>query len=112
MLQQCEPLPLQIVKLPDGPDIIDGPYFLFAFELGGPTTMDEIGSSPGSVSWTVNHKSGTYSVILFLLKLTPGISGSQVILEVADSQGNSGGSAPQIFTVSRKKSQCQKQNLS
>ncbi|KZS96772.1 hypothetical protein SISNIDRAFT_285788 [Sistotremastrum niveocremeum HHB9708] len=53
-----------------------------AFEANGTTTTSFIGTDPNNLSWKVNHPAG-----------------SNLILQVIDSNGNSGGVAPDLYNV-------------
>ncbi|KDQ50931.1 hypothetical protein JAAARDRAFT_141098, partial [Jaapia argillacea MUCL 33604] len=56
------------------------PYYLIAYELGGVTTVTPVGST--SLSWQVTHRPG-----------------AQLMLTMADANGNAGGVDPYIRTV-------------
>ncbi|TFY65594.1 hypothetical protein EVG20_g5495, partial [Dentipellis fragilis] len=59
------------------------PYFMVAYELDGLTTVSPIDMEGGNLSWQVNYPTG-----------------SQLVLSLVDSEGNSGGVLPSVFSVS------------
>ncbi|GJJ12942.1 hypothetical protein Clacol_007189 [Clathrus columnatus] len=58
------------------------PFYLFAYEQGGTTTVANLGSDVADLTWTVNHPSGTV-----------------LLITIIDSKGNSGGVGPEFFFV-------------
>ncbi|KDQ50209.1 hypothetical protein JAAARDRAFT_589999 [Jaapia argillacea MUCL 33604] len=80
-LQACQTYSLSIYA---GQNNISGlstpPYYLFAYEVGGITTVTPVGST--SLEWQVTHPAG-----------------SQLVITMADAKGNSGGVDPVIRTV-------------
>ncbi|KAH7919675.1 hypothetical protein BV22DRAFT_1133673 [Leucogyrophana mollusca] len=61
-----------------------GPYYILAFEAGGVSTTSLAGVGAQSPRWQVNHPTG-----------------SQLLLSMIDSKGNSGGVLHTLFTVQR-----------
>ncbi|KZS88581.1 hypothetical protein SISNIDRAFT_257633 [Sistotremastrum niveocremeum HHB9708] len=58
------------------------PYYMMSYEIGGTTSVSQIGSNASNLSWTVNHAAG-----------------SNLVLQVIDSAANSGGTASGTFGV-------------
>jgi len=58
------------------------PFYMLAFPVGGTPSITLIGADTDNLSWTVNQPVGT-----------------QLVLEVVDSQGSSGGVPSDLFTV-------------
>ncbi|KDQ62739.1 hypothetical protein JAAARDRAFT_469889 [Jaapia argillacea MUCL 33604] len=74
------------------------PYYLIAYELGGVTTVTPVGST--SLSWQVTHRPGAFSPNRFLSSLISRIAiGAQLMLTMADANGNAGGVDRYIRTV-------------
>ncbi|KAJ7262787.1 hypothetical protein B0H12DRAFT_1270164 [Mycena haematopus] len=60
------------------------PFYMMALPVGGTPTVDLIGTDESNLSWTVNQPVN-----------------SQLLLQVIDSQGSSGGVPPNLFTVAK-----------
>ncbi|KAJ7795471.1 hypothetical protein B0H13DRAFT_2511330, partial [Mycena leptocephala] len=65
------------------------PFYMMAFAIGGTPSTTLIGTDESNLSWTVNQPHTHAHVD----------AGSQLLLQVVDSQGSSGGVPPNLFTV-------------
>ncbi|KAJ7312404.1 hypothetical protein DFH08DRAFT_654985, partial [Mycena albidolilacea] len=65
------------------------PFYMMAFAIGGTPSTTLIGTDETNLSWTVNQPHTHAHVD----------AGSQLLLQVVDSQGSSGGVPPNLFTV-------------
>ena len=77
------------------------PYSMYAFEPGGVPRVQEIGSNPASLSWTVDHLPGrscalTKRGMWLIRELT---LGTKLLLVVLNSQNNTGGIPRQMYEV-------------
>ncbi|KZT39184.1 hypothetical protein SISSUDRAFT_666637 [Sistotremastrum suecicum HHB10207 ss-3] len=68
--------------LPNSTQVARPPYYMLAYEVSGIATVSNIGSDSDELSWTIKHASGT-----------------QLLLQVADSLGNTGGVGPAVYNV-------------
>ncbi|KAF5350917.1 hypothetical protein D9758_010497 [Tetrapyrgos nigripes] len=78
-------IPLSITLSPFNPsNVTHGipPFYMLGHEVGGTPRLTHIGDNESSLSWTVDHPVGT-----------------QLMLNVVDAQGSSGGIPPQLYTV-------------
>jgi hypothetical protein len=96
------------------------PFYMLGHEVGGTSRMTHIGDNETSLVWTVDHPVGTYAYA-YCTPLNPHeFIGTQLMLNVVDAQGSSGGIPPQLFTVvskstigvsfGRKLSNCRRSN--
>ncbi|KZT33466.1 hypothetical protein SISSUDRAFT_992993 [Sistotremastrum suecicum HHB10207 ss-3] len=58
------------------------PFYIMAYEVSGIATCQEIGMDPDNLVWQVDHATG-----------------SQLLLEMVDANGVSGGVAPALYTI-------------
>ncbi|KAF7329007.1 hypothetical protein MVEN_02530800 [Mycena venus] len=63
------------------------PFYMMAFAIGGTPSTTLIGTDESNLQWTVNQPVGK------------SFERSQLLLQVVDSQGSSGGVPPNLFTV-------------
>ncbi|KAF8586764.1 hypothetical protein K439DRAFT_917258 [Ramaria rubella] len=89
-LPECAAAPIFLQT----PGATQPPYYFFAHEAAGITTVHSLGSDINNLTWTVDHAAG-----------------SQLVLSMADAAGNSGGVAPNLYTVTSSGStSCHAQN--
>ncbi|THH14744.1 hypothetical protein EW146_g5621 [Bondarzewia mesenterica] len=89
-LTECQSMDIVVRSLTGNSSSVgQSPYYMVAYEADGMATVSPIGSDPSQLSWEVNHRAGT-----------------EVILSVVDSAGNSGGVASSAFTVKDGSSSC------
>ena len=75
----------------DGSFLGAPPYYVVAYELHGMVTVSEIGSQAANLSWLVNHRAGAYLYSVILWSHIHTLLGSNLLVNVVDSQGRSGG---------------------
>ncbi|OAX41783.1 hypothetical protein K503DRAFT_684689 [Rhizopogon vinicolor AM-OR11-026] len=85
-LTVCDSLRISIAPISNYSDVGRAPYTLLAFEAGGVLTATQVHEDG---LWQVKHRGG-----------------SQLLLALLDSLGNSGGILPTVFTVASGSSDC------
>ncbi|KZS92376.1 hypothetical protein SISNIDRAFT_111531 [Sistotremastrum niveocremeum HHB9708] len=83
-LTECGTIGLFVSDAPiNGSSVVaKPPYYMMAYEVGGIATSSPIGAVNNNLQWTVPYKSG-----------------AQLLLDIADSLGNTGGVGPQPYPV-------------
>lgn len=56
VLEECGNAQISVSTDPNNPPV--GPYYLFAYEESGTTTVANLGSNVANLSWQVDHPSG------------------------------------------------------
>ena len=90
------------------------PYYMIAYEVNGLATASSAGSDASRLSWTVDHRAGELTCPFRCPHSRPGANrrlwgeGSNVILSLVDSAGNSGGVASSTYSITgaRLKTDC------
>ncbi|KZS94088.1 hypothetical protein SISNIDRAFT_453801 [Sistotremastrum niveocremeum HHB9708] len=80
-LTECDDFPVMIVSHSDDFQP-QPPFYIMAYEVSGIATCQEIGMDPDNLVWQVDHATG-----------------SQLLLEMVDANGVSGGVAPALYTI-------------
>ena len=79
------------------------PFYLYAFEVGGVPTVTLVGSDLTNMLWTAAHKRGRDFHIqkhrIYVNISICAFSGAQLMLTMMDSQNNTGGVLPNLFTI-------------
>ncbi|ETW76396.1 hypothetical protein HETIRDRAFT_16106, partial [Heterobasidion irregulare TC 32-1] len=88
-LVECQSADIVVQSLAGESSVGRPPYYMIAYEVNGLATVSPAGSDPARLSWTVDHRAG-----------------SDVILSLVDSAGNSGGVAPATYSITDGSSSC------
>jgi hypothetical protein len=65
-LPQCQPLALYVNGSLGTVKPVP-PYYLVAFEASGLSTVDYVGNDIGNLTWTVDHLTGIYGLVVLVI---------------------------------------------
>ncbi|KIJ49169.1 hypothetical protein M422DRAFT_205380 [Sphaerobolus stellatus SS14] len=81
-LVECSKIQIFVATSASNTAVAAAPFIMFAYEVAGLTTIQNLGSDPDNLFWTVDHPAS-----------------AQIVLSMVDGKGNSGGTSGQVFTV-------------
>jgi hypothetical protein len=84
VLTECQFVKIKLINITNPPPVTapTPPYYFMAYESGGFSTATFVGTDPANLTWQVKYAGGT-----------------QLMLGMADAEGNTGGIPEDLYTV-------------